>query len=204
MNVCALPLVGHDSHWERCQSVDGVRFLAVSALSLQQRQAQRSTVGLHVLPELTCDTKTRVRPSFCLCCHILRTNQTKEGKEKHKNDLPAAHFVSVWPSGGTGLRWRWAFGAEHLLALNPRKKDASTKTQEPNCPQITLWEHHYPECLTCMPRRALTQASDASQMAVRSCPPSRAKIRRPPARDISWWVRKPKPAPHRQKKLSLS
>lgn len=29
-------------------------------------------------------------------------------------------------------------------------------------------EHHDPACLTCAPRRALTQASDASQMAVRS------------------------------------
>lgn len=47
---------------------------------------------------------------------------------------------------------------------------------------------------TCMPKSELTQASDASQIAVRSWPPSRAKIRRPPARDISWRVRKPKPA----------
>lgn len=47
--------------------------------------------------------------------------------------------------------------------------------------------------LTSMPSKALTQASDASQMALRSCPPSRARTTRPPASDISWRVRKPKP-----------
>lgn len=54
-------------------------------------------------------------------------------------------------------------------------------------------DFHYPACLTCMPRSALTQASDASQIAVRSWPPSSAKTRRPPARDMSWRVRKLKP-----------
>lgn len=48
--------------------------------------------------------------------------------------------------------------------------------------------------LTCMPKSVLTQASDASQIAVRSWPPSRTKTTRPPASDISWRVRKPKPA----------
>ena len=58
-------------------------------------------------------------------------------------------------------------------------------------------QFHYPACLTCMPRSALTQASDASQIAVRSWPPSRARTTRPPARDISWWVRKLKPEVHK-------
>ncbi len=48
--------------------------------------------------------------------------------------------------------------------------------------------------VTSMPSRALTQASEASQMALRSCPPSRARTTRPPASDISWRVRKPKPS----------
>lgn len=47
--------------------------------------------------------------------------------------------------------------------------------------------------LTSIPSKALTQASEASQMASRSCPPSRARTTRPPASDISCRVKKPKP-----------
>lgn len=54
-----------------------------------------------------------------------------------------------------------------------------------------------------MSSKALTQASDASQIAVRSWPPSRAKIRRPPARVMSWRVRKPKPVAHKHRKSHM-
>lgn len=47
---------------------------------------------------------------------------------------------------------------------------------------------------TSFPSRAETHASEASQMAVRSWPPSRASTRRPPAKPISCFVKYPKPA----------
>lgn len=53
---------------------------------------------------------------------------------------------------------------------------------------------------TSFPSRADTQASEASQMAVRSWPPSRASTTRPPARPISCFVRYPKPATREQRK----
>lgn len=53
---------------------------------------------------------------------------------------------------------------------------------------------HTHKHLTSIPSKALTQASEASQMALRSCPPSRARTTRPPASDISCLVRKPKPS----------
>lgn len=48
--------------------------------------------------------------------------------------------------------------------------------------------------LTSFPSKAETHASDASQMAVRSWPPSRASTTRPPASPISCLVKYPKPA----------
>lgn len=60
-----------------------------------------------------------------------------------------------------------------------------------------LWKDTCSVCAkthpTSMPSKALTQASEASQIALRSCPPSRAMTTLPPASDISWRVRKPKP-----------
>lgn len=55
---------------------------------------------------------------------------------------------------------------------------------------------------TSFPSRADTQASEASQMAVRSWPPSRASTTRPPASPISCFVRYPKPARREQRKCS--
>lgn len=49
------------------------------------------------------------------------------------------------------------------------------------------------EQLTLLPRRAATQASEASQMAVRSWPPSKANTTAPPAKLISCCVMYPKP-----------
>lgn len=46
---------------------------------------------------------------------------------------------------------------------------------------------------TSFPRRAFMQASEASQMAVRSCPPSRARATRPSASVINCFVKWPKP-----------
>lgn len=54
------------------------------------------------------------------------------------------------------------------------------------------------DCLTKSPSRAETQASDASQMAVRSWPPSSAITTRPPARPMSSCVSCPKPASTQQ------
>lgn len=53
---------------------------------------------------------------------------------------------------------------------------------------------------TSFPSRADTQASEASQMAVRSWPPSRASTTRPPASPISCFVRYPKPATREERK----
>lgn len=47
---------------------------------------------------------------------------------------------------------------------------------------------------TSSPSKAETHASEASQMAVRSWPPSRARMIRPLAKPISCFVRYPKPA----------
>lgn len=52
---------------------------------------------------------------------------------------------------------------------------------------------------TSFPSKAETHASEASQMAVRSWPPSRASTTRPPARPISCFVRYPKPARGKRK-----
>lgn len=49
------------------------------------------------------------------------------------------------------------------------------------------------EGFTLLPRRAATQASEASQMAVRSCPPSKANTTAPPAKFINCCVMYPKP-----------
>ena len=57
---------------------------------------------------------------------------------------------------------------------------------------------------TSFPRRAFTQASDASQMAVRSCPPSRAKTTRPLANVINCFVKWPKPTITHTKKTFQS
>lgn len=51
---------------------------------------------------------------------------------------------------------------------------------------------------TSFPSKAETHASDASQMAVRSWPPSRARTIRPPANPISCFVRYPKPVTGKQ------
>lgn len=56
-------------------------------------------------------------------------------------------------------------------------------------------------CLcTSFPSKAETHASEASQMAVRSWPPSRARTMRPPARPISCFVRYPKPVTREKRK----
>lgn len=57
--------------------------------------------------------------------------------------------------------------------------------------RITRWHSNR---LTRSPSRAETQDSDASQIAVRSWPPSSAITTRPPARPMSSWVSCPKPA----------
>lgn len=53
---------------------------------------------------------------------------------------------------------------------------------------------------TSFPSKAETHASEASQMAVRSWPPSRARTTRPPARPISCFVRYPKPVTREKRK----
>lgn len=83
-----------------------------------------------------------------------------------------------WSSteGESGSTWetKWSWRLEHIA----------------HHPQYCRCTH---TGITSIPNKALTQASEASQMAFRSCPPSRARTTRPPASDISCRVRKPKP-----------
>lgn len=75
--------------------------------------------------------------------------------------------------------------------------------KDPNTPPNAIMSNRRDCGLMCdlctsWPSSAAKQASEASQMAVRSWPPSRAKTNRPPARDISCLVRWPKPAERAQ------
>lgn len=84
------------------------------------------------------------------------------------------------------MQWmQWALITYSLLCYWP------TPAEEGWLTCITLW---HSDRLTKSPSRAETQASDASQMAVRSWPPSSAITTRPPARAMSISVSCPKPA----------
>lgn len=95
----------------------------------------------------------------------------------------------------------------HLLTREPRQTvtvllrgehepGAGAQMQQPQVWALSPRQSS-PEPLgppTSLPSKAETHASEASQMAVRSWPPSRARTIRPPAKPISCFVRCPKPA----------
>lgn len=82
----------------------------------------------------------------------------------------------------------------HQLSLGPRKTFPRALPPSSSGPGLLA---HMPQPLlaplTSTLSRAETQASEASQMAVKSWPPSRASTTRPPASVISCLVKWPKP-----------
>lgn len=92
----------------------------------------------------------------------------------------------------------WRTKCPHLMPQLEIRQDEGAEAVAPGtCPQARATRRprqDFSFLCTSFPSKAETHASEASQMAVRSWPPSRARTTRPPARPISCFVRYPKPA----------